>query len=111
MNILKKIGFKLQGSYLFLCLAEILLCVLYLIFHDTAVGSICADIAFPLILALLIVPFMPVSLFWNIRVLCAVKNDRVQRKKQLVLTIVSPILYILSWSVACIVFVLSTGGI
>ena len=104
---MKSMSWRIKGIYFFLCMTEIVLCMM----NVYAFGTIFRDLAFWFVFLLFLIPFMPVSLFWDIRVLCAVKNDRVQRKKQFVLTIVSPIFYILSWSIACIVFVLSTGGV
>ena len=102
---------SLQGLYLVIFIAEIVICIIYRNSFDAEAGRMLAEIALHLMGILFLVPAMPISLILNIFILLNSKSDSVQRKKWLSWTIVSPILYVCLSLVACCVFVATTGGV
>ena len=105
----EKASFSLLVFYLFLCLSEAALVLLYAGVQESALGTICAKIALPFMIALTLLPFMPLSLAWNIIALRRAEGS--QRKARLTQTILTPVFYILIWTVTCVLFVTVTGGV
>lgn len=105
---LKIASFVTQGLYSLACVADIALCLLYRVYWDTASGRMLADVAGYLAGALILLPVLPALLAINVNL--AVR-DREHRGWWIAWTIISAVLYGVSFLAAAVVFVYSTGGV
>ena len=103
--MMKRISLALQAGYAIACAMVLGLCLGYLENPD----RVLADWLMNLTCLLLVFPAMPVSLVLNIRVLRGMSQGK--RGKWLAWTILSPVVYILLWSIVCATFVGVTGGV
>ena len=101
----KRISLSLQLCYAMACAVVLGLCWGYV----ENPGRVLADWLMNLTCLLLVFPAMPVSLVLNIRVLRGMSQGK--RGKWLAWTILSPVVYILLWSIVCATFVGVTGGV
>ena len=110
---IKSISLIIQGIYSVFCLFEIILCLVYRGSHDTEIGSVCAEMALHLIffLFLFLLFAMPISFTLNILARPHKEDSRSRCVGWLSWIIVSPILYIILWTISLGVWISITGGI
>lgn len=109
-RIKKTISFTLQGLYSIMCMANVLLCILYRFNFDTSFGSKCAYFALDVmgISALILIPVILISLILNI---LAMPRKEVKEKGRFCWIVCSPCLYIISFIVSGTFLVVMTGGV
>lgn len=105
---LKIASFVIQGLYSLVCVADILLCLLYRVHWDTASGRMLADIAMHLTCCLNLLPVLPALLALNI---CLAVRNKKHRGRWIAWTVLSAMLCVASFIAAVVMFVSSTGGV
>lgn len=105
---LKIASFVIQGLYSLVCVADILLCLLYRVHWDTASGRMLADIAMHLTCCLTLLPVLPALLALNI---CLAVRNKKHRGRWIAWTVLSAMLCVASFIAAVVMFVSSTGGV
>ena len=105
---LKTASFVIQSLYSLACVADIVLCLLYRMYWDTASGRMLADIALHLTSCLTLLPVLPALLVLNI---CLAVRNKKHRGRWIAWTVVSVILCVIFFVAAAVVFVSSTGGV
>ena len=104
-------SFAVQCTYGILCLTDIILCLVYRSNYDRSYGRTLAYFVLDYTGILFVLPAMPVGVILN---LCALRKRRLDGrscKGWLIWTILSPVVYIVCFLAAEIVFVATTGGV
>jgi len=101
----------LQIVYGVLCLADILLCLVFHSNYDSAIGSTAAQFCLWFTGVLFVFPFLPVGCILNVQILHKRRMANVPRKGWMVYAFLSPILYVVCFIAATCVFIATTGGV
>jgi len=100
-----------QCIYGILCLIDIILCLVYRANYNSSYGRTLAHFVLNYTCVLFFLPAMPVGVMLN---LCALRKRRLDghpRKGWFAWTILSPIVFIVCFLAALMVFVTTTGGV
>lgn len=111
MKKLETASLILQCIYGSLCIIDVIVCLIYRCNFDGSIGRALAYFALDLTSVLFVLPAMPIGLVLNI---CALRKRRLEgipRKRWMVWTVLSPVVYIVCCLVALTVFVATTGGV
>lgn len=108
---LKISSFILQGIYSAFCVLDIVLCLTYQHYFDTSMGRKCAYWALDLTSILFFVPIIPISLVINILAMPLRQLEPIGRKRWLIWTIISSVVYMIFYIITICVFVATTGGV
>lgn len=101
----------LQILYGIHSMSDIVLCFLCCYTSDDSIARTLAYLALNLTGSLFVLPTMPIGIILNICALRKRKLEGIPRKEWMVYTILSPIIYIIFFLAAVIVFVSTTGGV
>ena len=101
----------LQGIYCVLCVTDIILCFVYRSNYSTPIGHALACFVLNFTGALFLIPAMPIGMLLNILALRKRELKGISRKKWIIWTIFSPVIYVVCCMVTCIIFVATTGGV
>ncbi|MBR2132846.1 MAG: hypothetical protein IJ955_10015 [Oscillospiraceae bacterium] len=107
----KHLSFILQGIYCAACICDMILCLTYRQNFDTVLGHTCADWAFNLTGILFFVPAMPIGIVLNLLAMPPRQSQSTQRKRWLIWSVISPMIYLICCISAICVFVATTGGV
>ena len=108
---LKMASFILQSIYCMGCIFDMILCLTYRNSFGTFFATQCAHWALKLTGILFFVPAMPISFILNILAQPPKQSERTERRRWLIWTIISPVIYLVFFISAVCVFVATTGGI
>lgn len=101
----------LQSIYGILCLLDIVLCLVYWINYDSSIGHTLAYFVLDFTGVLFVLPAMLIGTILNF---CALRKRRLEgmpHKGWVIWTILSPVVYIVCFLAALMVFVATTGGV
>ncbi|MBQ9133146.1 MAG: hypothetical protein IJX64_01290 [Clostridia bacterium] len=108
---LEIVSLILPCVYGILCMVDIVLCLVYRSNYDSSIGRVLAYFVLDFTGILFVLPAMPIGLVLNI---CALRKRRLEGmpdKGWMIWTILSPIVYIVCFLTAGVVFVATTGGV
>ena len=100
-----------QIIYGILCLIDIVLCLVYRSSYDSSIGRTLAYFVLDFTCVLFVLPAMPIGIILNICTLRKRRSNGVPRKGWMIWTILSPVVYIVCFFAAIMVFVATTGGV
>ena len=106
-----RISAIVQGVYSIVCLINVVLCLVYANAYHTESGRFCAELSLHLTFLLFIIPAMPISTALNIGTMPSKKADPTRYTRRLLWTILSPILYVVTWLITLCVWMSTTGGV
>ena len=100
-----------QGIYGILCLIDIVLCLVYQSNYDSSIGRTLAYFVLDFTGVLFVLPAMPIGIILNICTLDKRRSNGAPCKGWMIWAILSPVVYIVCFFAAAIVFVATTGGV
>ena len=100
-----------QIIYSILCLIDIVLCFVIRSNYDNSIGRTFAYFVLDYTGVLFVLPAMQIGLILNICTLRKRRLEGIPRKGWLIWTILSPMVYIVCFLAALMVFVATTGGV
>ncbi len=101
----------IQSIYSILCLIDIVLCLVYRSNYDSSIGRTLAYFVLDFTGVLFVLPAMLIGTILNFCALRKRRLDGMPRKGWIIWTILSPVVYIVCFLVALMVFVATTGGV